>query len=874
MWQYARLFRQFIVRSLVREKLRTSLIVLGISLGVGVMVAVRLANSSALASFRAATESIAGETALEITGVTGRFNELTLRNLQWLDAYGHMSPVIDGYAMTESLRQDSTPGEFLHILGVDILRDRSLRRYQLLRLSEDERETTTREFLLLLVDPQAIVLTEKFARRFNLQIGSSLPLLIGDRQLIFTVRGLLRDEGPARALDGNFALLDLAAAQTAFNRLGFLDRLDIKVRPGIAPGQAEAAIAQRLPVGLTVAQPTQRYGQMEKMIAAFHFNLNALASIALLVGLFLIYNTVSISVITRREEIGMLRAVGGGRLLILALFLGEALLLASCGAVLGLGIGQMLANTAIQATSSTVETFYFAAAITHAATPRVLGTAEVLLAFAVALPLALLAAAVPAREATHIQPMEAIRGTEQMSRNARPSRRYVGCALALLLLCYGLSFLEPVGGLPVWGYLAALALIFAGALLVPGALWLACRSNLKVFSRISTLFAVERRLACANLEGALSRIAISVAALAVSLAMMVAISIMISSFRTTVEYWIGETLQADIYVRPFTKTSSTSEGEIAAEVVEQITQNPQVVAVDAFAAQTVRYQENLITLASGDFDVVLTHGRLVFKAPDDAAVQVRRAIGQDAVTVSESFALRFKKNPGDRVELPTSLGPRPFTIAAVFYDYSNNRGVVVMDHSTYARYFPLTQPSSLSVYVRPGTDATAVRDRLSQTLSSRFRLVFSTNETLRSEAMRIFDSTFTITQALEIIAIIVAALGVISTLITLILERQREFALLSILGATRNQIRRMVVIEALLIGSTSQVIGLAIGVLLSVVLIYVINVQSFGWTIQFHIPVRFLLQSTALILLATAIAGLYPATRAAGIDAVRFVREE
>ena len=765
-------------------------------------------------------------------------------------------------------------GEFLHVLGVDILRDRSLRRYQLLRLSEEEREATTREFLLLLIDPQAIVLTEKFARRFNLAIGSALPLIIGDRLLTFTVRGLLRDEGPARALDGNFALLDLAAAQTAFNRLGFLDRLDIKVRQGIDPRHAKDAIAQRLPDGLTVLEPTQRYGQMEKMIAAFHFNLNALASIALLVGLFLIYSTVSISVITRREEIGMLRAIGGGRMLVLALFLGEAVLLASCGASLGLGIGQVLANTAVQATSSTVETFYFAAAVTQAATPRALGAAEAILAFAVTLPLALLAATVPAREATRIEPLEAIRGTEQLSRNVRPSRRSAGFALALLLLSYGLSYLEPLAGLPIWGYLAALALVFAGALLVPGTLWLICRGNSHALSRITTIFSVERHLASANLAGALSRIAISVAALAVSLAMMVAISIMISSFRTTVEYWIGETLQADIYVRPFTKTSSTSDGEITAEAVEYITKDPQIMAVDAFLAQTVRYQEDLITLAAGNFDVVLTHGRLVFKAPEDAPVQVRRAIGQDAVTVSESFALRFKKNPGDQVELPTPLGLRPFTIAAVFYDYANTRGVVVMDHTTYVRYFPPTQPSSLSVYVQPGTDATTVRDRLSQTLSSRFRLVFSTNEMLRSEAMRIFDSTFTITRALEIIAIIVAALGVISTLITLILERQREFALLSILGATRTHIRRMVVIEAVLIGSTSQAIGLVIGVLLSIVLIYVINVQSFGWTIQFHIPVMFLLQSTVLILLATAIAGLYPATRAAGIDAVRFVREE
>lgn len=874
MRQYGKLFHQFILRSLLQEKLRTSLIILGLSLGVGVMVAVRLANTSALASFRAATAAIAGETTLEITGVTGRFDELVLRDLHWLDTHGHMSPVIDGYAMTEPVGQDGTVGEFLQILGIDILRDRALRQYQLLRVSEEEREATTREFLLLLVDPQAIVLTEKFARRFNLTLGSPFPLIIGDRTLIFTVRGLLRDEGPARALDGNFALLDVAAAQTAFNRLGFLDRLDIKIRPGIDPRQAEDAIAQRLPAGLTVRQPTQRYGQMETMMAAFHFNLNALASIALLVGLFLIYSTVSISVITRREEIGMLRAVGGGHGLVFALFLGEALLLASCGASVGLGIGQVLATAAIQATSSTVETFYFAAAITQAAVPRALGMTEVLLAFGVTLPLAFLAALVPAREATRIHPLEAIRGTEQLRMQARPSYRSVGFAIVLLLLSYGLSLLDPLAGLPVWGYVAALTLVFAGVFLVPMTLWLICHGNSPTLSKITAIFSVERRLASANLTGARSRITMSVAALAVSLAMMVAISIMISSFRTTVEYWIGETLRADIFVRPFTKTSATSDGEIAAEVVTSLMQDPQIMAVDPFVAQTVRYQDTLITLAAGNFDVVLTHGRLVFKAPKDAPIQVRRAIGQDAVTVSESFALRFKKNPGDRVELPTPVGPRPFTVAAVFYDYANTRGVVVMDHTTHARYFPPTLPSSLSVYVQPGVDVAAARDRLSHTLGSRFRLVFSTNETLRAEAMRIFDSTFTITQALEIIAIIVAALGVISTLITLILERQREFALLSILGATRAHIRRMVVIEALLIGGTSQAIGLVIGVLLSAVLVYVINVQSFGWTIQFHIPVRFLLQSTVLILLATAIAGLYPATRAAGIDAVRFVREE
>jgi putative ABC transport system permease protein len=311
---YFRLFKQFILRALAREKLRSGFTALGISLGVGVMVAIRLANASALDSFKAATESIAGETSVQITGAAGRFDELKLGDVNWLRQYGQLSPVIEGYALTSKRSQESgvrsqestedlpsnppssirnpQSEEFIQILGVDILRDRSLRRYQLLDFNNGEKQATTRDFLLLLTDAQSIIITEKFAHKQGLSIGDKLPLILGDRQQEFIIRGLLRDEGPARALNGNFALMDIAAAQLAFNRLGFLDRLDIKLKPEISLEKAEAEITGRLPAGLMLVRPSSSYNQVEKMIAAFHFNLSALGSIALLVGLFLIYKTI------------------------------------------------------------------------------------------------------------------------------------------------------------------------------------------------------------------------------------------------------------------------------------------------------------------------------------------------------------------------------------------------------------------------------------------------------------------------------------------------------------------------------------------------------------------------------------------------------
>ena len=884
------LFRRFILRALARERLRTAITALGISLGVAVVIAIRLANASSLESFRAATESMAGETSIQITGAAGRFDEMLLAQLGWLSDYGKVSPVVAGFGMTD--RQPGAPvpsdagdpatssgsfaptGEFIQVLGIDALRDRPLRRFSLVRIRDDESQPTPRELLLLLADPDSILITEKFARAHELTLGSGFPLIIGDRRREFVVRGLLLDEGPARAVQGNFALMDIAAAQLALNRLGTVDRVDVKLKRGLSLEAAEDEIRRKLPPTLLLMRPESGYREVEKMIAAFHFNLSALGSIALLVGLFLIYNTVSISVITRRDEIGALRAVGASRRLVLSLFLGEAAVLSLVGTIAGLGLGRMMAGAAVRATAATVETFYVASAATQIVDTSTLGPAEIVTAFLIALMLAIVAASLPALEASRVPPVEAMRGATRIAGSVRPAGSYVVISLVLLGLAWALSRLGPVAGLPIFGFAAAGALMFAGAFLTPAALWLACAAGQRTIARVLSRFKVEAMLAGANLRGAIPRVSISVAALGVALAMMVAVSIMIGSFRKTVSYWVEESLVADIYARPMMRTATSYEGEIADELIKAVRADPAVEAVYPFRAQQVSFEDNLITIGAGDFATFLKHGRLAFKAPSNALDSMRRAIGRDAVSVNESFALRFKKRVGDSIELPTVNGSKEFEIATIYYDYSTSRGWVVMDQATYERHFIAGRPGSLSIYLKPGFDAEAARERFNRAAGTRYPTLFTTNSTLRHEVMRIFDSTFAITRALELIAITVAGLGVISTLIALILERRREIAVLGFLGATRAQIRRMIVIEALMISAVGQTIGLAVGALLSLVLIYVINVQSFGWTIQFHFPARFLVESSLLILAASALAALYPASRAVKIKAVQFAREE
>jgi putative ABC transport system permease protein len=285
--------------------------------------------------------------------------------------------------------------------------------------------------------------------------------------------------------------------------------------------------------------------------------------------------------------------------------------------------------------------------------------------------------------------------------------------------------------------------------------------------------------------------------------------------------------------------------------------------MDRFRNVDLVFEGNLAVLGGGSYDVVLDHGGLLFKSPENAREAVRNSIGQDAVIISEPFATRYHKRDGDILQIPTPAGVKPFRIVATYYDYASDRGVVVMDRATFAKYFGELPPTGVAAYLKPGADPETVRSEMLEMLDEGHRAFIFSNKTLRGEILQVFDSTFAITYALELIAIAVAMLGVAGTLLTLVLERRRELSLLRLTGADRRQVRRMVIIEAALIGAVSQGIGLAVGFALSMVLIYVINVQSFGWTIQFHVPLAFLVQASIAVVIATSIAGIYPARRAA-----------
>jgi len=842
------LFRIFILRRLLQQPLATAGTLVGVALGIAVVIAIQMANSTSVQSFAQALETMAGKTSLEIVSTGRRIDETVLGSLGWLRQYGSISPVIESDVLVSN---NQGTLESVRLLGIDILRDHPFREYQLLDFGNDG-TPDPRRFLSLLLDPDSIVLTEKYARRNGFQVGSEVKVVAGDEARILRVAGLLRNIGPARTLDGNFALMDIAAAQLLVDRLGQIDRVDIKMPEGAKLGSVEQGIAARLPAGLQVQPPARRGKQVEKMLEAFHFNLTALSYIALLVGLFLIYSNISTSVIARREEIGMLRALGLTRSQALALFLGEAGFLSTIGCALGLVLARALALGAVAVTSTTVNSLY----VTSQAPPPPLGVWQAVLAFGIGIPLCLLAAALPAAEASRVPPLAAIRGADRTAAGGALRTRYLLVSLVLGLAAWWLTGFAPVRGLPLAGYASALATVFAAAFAIPPALLLTLRIGGRLFH---VLFGVEGTLASANLLASLRRISIPVAALVVSLAMMVAIAIMVGSFRQTVLYWVEQTLHADLYLRPAARANVATEGAISAEAEALILSDPSIEAASRYRNFDIPYGEARVTIAGGDFTTQLKHGGLLFKAPLDGLRAMERARESGGVIASESFSLRYRKLPGDSVTLPTAHGTASFRIAGVFYDYSSDRGVLVMDYATLARHFGPLRPTNLSLYLKPGADPEKVRAAILERLGDRYRYFVFTNASLKAEVLRVFDSTFAITYGLELIAIFVAILGVVTSLLTLILERRRDLVSLRLVGAERRQVRKMVMIESGIMGAVSQACGTGVGFILSLILIYVINVQSFGWTIQFHVPWAFLAQTTVLILIATVLSGLYPA---------------
>jgi putative ABC transport system permease protein len=816
------LVRQFVFRPLRADPMRTGLTMLAIALGVAVVVAIDLAGDAAVGSFQSSVTSLLGPVDFEISA-NGGIDEQVVPKLTSLPVNAH-------FAATIERRVTTGPNLPVKMFGIEAI-----------------------------LDPTAAVVSRDIATRFGWKPGDEIRLKAAARTAQFRIRSVDPDE------KNEWIAVDIAPAQQLLESYGRIDHVEVMVGPNENADAVERAMRGAIPFGYDISTPGARAEDTQRMLRAFRTNLGVLSYISLLVGAFLIYNTISVSVVRRRVEIGILRGLGVGRWGVLAIFLGEAALLGIAGSLAGIGLGRLLASAMVSTISKTVNSIF----VTSSPGKVEFAWLPAALAFAAGTAVAVVSALIPAREAAGVAPAEAMR------REARQheARLHVGrdlaraagvCILAVILGQFG-----PIGGRPLTGYAAALCAVAAAALVSPAFVAGGIRLLRGLLRRIPGAAGL---IAGRSLVASLARTSVVVTALATAIAMTISVGIMVTSFRRTVQIWLENRLQADIYLRAIGQVTAGVFTPIAPQVYGIAAATPGVDEVDAFHAFSFRYEGQQATFGASNTEIMRRHGPPNFLSGDSDTI-LRSLPDHNRVIVSEPFANKHHVKTGDVLRIALGRSQVPLTVAGIYFDYSSHRGIVVADWSTMRKYLPDQPATDMAIYVRKGTNAARVRYDLESRLAD-YDVSLSPNETLRRSAVVVFDRTFAVTWALEAIAIVVAMLGTANSLLALVLDRRREIGLIRCLGADDGQIRRMVLTEAGLVGLLAAGLGLVLGTALSLDLIYVINRQSFGWTIQFHPPFGLLAGALLILWIFTVAAGIYPARFAARLQPAEAAHEE
>ncbi len=856
-----RLARRYISRRLFQSVL----FILGVALGVAMVIAIDLANGSASRAFDLSSESVTGRATHQITGGPSGLSSDLYRQIRLDLGIRDSAPVVEAYVHAVNLDD-----QLLRLFGVDPFAEPPFRTY----LSEvtvagevagdRESEAAFSAVNAFIAEPGSALISQTMAERYHITPGDTLTLRIGDRWEQVRVVGIIQaaNEASAQAID-DLLLTDIATAQELLNLPGMISHIDLILPPNYDLSQIEAI----LPTGVTLTTPETGRGALDQMTAAFELNLQALSLLALVVGAFLIYNTVTFSVVQRRPIIGILRALGATRSQIFTLMLGEAILLGLIGTVLGMALGIIFGRAAVGLVSRTISDLYFAINVQRVTVPP----ETVLKGAAIGLLVSILAALVPSFEATRTPPAGTLRRSDVEQGAIRLVPLITSAAIALIIT--GFILLQaPTQDITV-SFAALFAIVVGGALLAPVVLVALMRLLTPLTDK---LFGVLGRIAPRAVERSLSRTSVAVAALTVAVSVIVGVSVMIGSFRDTVADWLETTLGADIYVSPPTVVVNDP-ATIAPEIVDLLRDEPGVAEV-----ATVR-AVNVVGPAYPDLPPVN-----ITAVSDDITSRPRRflwnnapngdywsALQDGAVVVTEPFAYRRDIAPeNNQLTLLTDRGEQTFTVVGVYYDYSTDQGRVLMADAVYHQYWDDRLVSSAAAFLEPGADLTAVIEHLDRQTLADYDVVIQDYRTLRNYVFHVFERAFTITTALQMLATVVAFIGILSALMSLQLEHTREYGVMRAVGMTPRQLWNFTLIQTGLMGTTAGLLALPIGFVLALVLIYVINVRSFGWTMFLTLSPNEFAQAFAVAVIAALVAGMYPAWRLSKLATARALRNE
>ena len=800
------------------------LCVLAIALGVALGFAVHLINRAAVNELAAGVRSLSGEADLEVRGGRAGFPEALYAELARLPGVAVASPVLEAEAGIAG--GTST----IRLIGIDPLRAGLIQP----ALFGDEPGRR-----LELLQPDVVFLPSGSSESKTLRIISGLE----------TVE--LRVAGVLPGLRGAAALTDISTAQWRLGRLGELSRVDLRLQPGADREAMRVKIAALLPPGVHVSTLDAVEESGANLSRAYRVNLNALALVALLTGGFLVFSAQALEVARRRQEHALLRVLGLVGSGVARLVLIEAAALGALGAALGLAIGYGLAVVAAGAGGADLGAGFFRGVAPKIDFPLLSGAGYFVGGIAVALAGALL----PALDAARAAPAQALKAGDDQGMFARAVTVWPG----LLLFCISLVLLpfKSLNGIPVAGYAAIACMLLGGILLMP---WFSGF----IFKNLAMRRNIPFVLALSQLRGAPGQAMVSLAAIVASFSLMAAMAIMVASFRSSVDDWLGAVLPAELYFRT-THAGETAWVDPALEA--RVRALPQVERV-------VFLRSSRITLDPARPAVVLIArdgGRLFF--PLVGKAYERKPGDPPPAWISEAVADLYGFSVGVPIKIPIGGKNHGFMVVGIWRDYARQHGAIVIERETYAALSGDRRANDAALWLKPGATEAETAAALRALPGGSVFEVSGPGE-IRKASLAIFDRSFAVTYALEAVAVLVGLFGLSSSVGAIVLARRREFGMLRHLGMTRRQIGSMLAVEGGLLAVLGVAVGLALGGAISLVLIHVVNRQSFNWSMDLHVPFGLLAGLSLLLVFLAVVTAWISGREATGIGPVRAVKED
>ena len=834
-----------------KHKLRMLLTLAGVMLGVAVFVGMHTANMTIQSAFQRTVDRIAGKSQLQVTAGETGFPEEVLERVQSLRELSAASPVIEAAL--------ATPQGTLLVLGVDMTGDTSLREYDL----EGEDEDVIDDPLIFLAQPDSLIVSGQFAKRTGLKRGSKLTLKTMGGQKTFTIRGVMKSTGLATVFGGNLAIMDIYAAQAVFGRGRLFDRVDIGLAEGITVKQARQKLQTMLGSGFQVEPPEARGTHFESMVRGLTISINMASLFALMIGVFIIYNSFSIAITQRRGEIGVLRALGATRGQVQRLFLLESIVLGLAGSCIGVFAGLAMARGIVPGLAGTLQEVFG-----HALSADQITVSPQLFAFAVVIGVlaSLVGGYIPAHSAARVDPVKALqKGRIQvMSEGENRLRRLVAsmCVVASAgLIGFGRTntFYYP-------GYVLGIVSL---VLLSPSmSMWLA-RAIRPALKRV---WPVEGALAADSLIQAPRRTSSTVTALMLSLALAVGFAGVSRAIYDSLLVWMNHTLNPDLYVSPsrsitaktFRFPGSMGDELRAIEGVEEV--QPVRNARVMIGGQPV------MAVALNIADVA---DRVAIRPVEgDREEMVRLGAAGKGVVISDSLSLLRNIHRGDILEIPTPRGPLRLPVLGSTIDYSDQQGTFLISRDLYQRYWGDDTANLFRIHVKRGVDREKVRQAILRRWSESHEIFVYTNQGIREYILKLTDQWFGLTYIQLAVALLVAILGIVNTLTVSITDRRRELGVLQAVGGLRNQIRRTIWLEAVSIGAVGLVMGAGAGVVMILFNLHMLRGDLGGLRVDFTFPYAFMAVMVPVVGLCSFISALWPAEAAVRASLVESLEYE